>query len=193
MLERRRLVVVGAGGHGRAVAEAAVLAGPFDVLGFLDDGLVAGSQVMNLPVLGSTGSDIRLLAEDAEVIVAIGNNRLREKLMTSYRERGVRLASVVHPAAYVSVSAIVGEGTVIMAGAVVGTLGRIGAGAIVNCGCIVDHDCVLEDFAHLGVGVSLAGGVVIGRSAWLQAGSAAGYGVRVAAGEALPPGTALQL
>ena len=80
-----------------------------------------------------------------------------------------------------------GHGTAIMAGAIVGTEARLGGGAIVNCGAVVDHHATVEDFGHLGVNASMAGGMVLGRCAWLQAGSALGYGVKFAPGETVRP------
>lgn len=127
----------------------------------------------------------RELAEAA--IVAIGNNRLREEVHTRLRNAGFDLATVVHPRAVVSPSAVTGEGCAIMAGAVIGTQANLGDGVIVNCGAVVDHHCRVDDFAHVGANATMAGGAVVGRGAWMQAGSAIGYGVRLVPGEVLEP------
>jgi UDP-3-O-[3-hydroxymyristoyl] glucosamine N-acyltransferase len=73
----------------------------------------------------------------------------------------------------------------------VGTEAILGRGCVVNVNASVDHHCRLDDFAHLGVGVHLAGGVRVGASAWMQAGSSAGYRVEVPAGSVVLPGTGL--
>jgi sugar O-acyltransferase (sialic acid O-acetyltransferase NeuD family) len=185
-----RLLVVGAGGHGRSVAEAAQWSCLFMVVGFLDDALPAGEMALGLPVLGPVASMAQHRRVADQAIVAIGNNAVREKLMQQLAQAGLALATVVRPRAYVSPSAQVGEGSAIMAGAIVGTEARLGVGSIVNCGAVVDHHATVQDFGHLGVNASMAGGTVLGRSAWMQSGSALGYGVKVAADEVLPPGTA---
>ncbi len=190
-MNKTRLLVVGAGGHGRSVAEAAELSGQFEVAGFLDDSLPAGETVLGVPVLGPVASMADHRATADQTIVAIGNNTVREKLMHQLAEAGFEWATVVHPRAIVSPSAVLGKGSAAMAGAIVGTEARLGVGSIVNCGAVVDHHATVEDFGHLGVNASMAGGTVLGRGAWMQAGAALGYGVKVAAGVTLAPGEAV--
>lgn len=188
---KTRLLVVGAGGHGRSVAEAAELSGQFEVVGFLDDALPAGKSVLNVAVLGPMVSMGHHRAAADQTIVAIGNNTVREKLIQQLAATGFALATVVHPQAIVSSSAVLSEGSAVMAGAIVGTEARLGMGSIVNCSAVVDHYAIVEDFAHLGVNASMAGGTVLGRGAWMQAVAALGYGVTVPAGGMLAPGEAV--
>lgn len=187
----QRLLVVGAGGHGRSVAEAAELSGQFDVVGFLDDALPAGISVLGVPVLGAVASMAQHQSVVKQAIVAVGNNAVREKLMMQLTVAGFTWATVVHPRAFVSPSSVIGAGAAVMAGAIVGTEARLGVGAIVNCGAVVDHHATVEDYGHLGVNASMAGGTVLGRSAWMQAGASLGYGVTVPSGLTLAPGEAL--
>ena len=192
MVARRRLLIVGAGGHGRAVAEAADLGNEFEVAGFVDDGIQPGRRVGNSTVLGPIAVLASWRSHADIAIVAIGSNALREELHRRVAAAGFALATVRHPAAWVSPSAIVGPGCAVMAGAVIGTEARLGQGAIVNCGAAVDHHCTVEDFGHLGTGACMAGGSILGRGAWMQAGSALGYRVAVAPGEVLQPGRSLE-
>lgn len=187
-----RLMIVGAGGHGRSVAEAAQLTGLFEVVGFLDDSRSIGTKALGWPILGpiSSRSEHRRVCDLA--IVAIGDNTLRRRLMGQLGEEGFEFASVFHPRAFVSESAVVGPGTSVMAAAVVGTEARLGVGVIVNCGAIVDHHAQVGDFGHLGVNACMAGGAVLGRGAWMQAGSALGYEVAVPDGSVLRPGESLE-
>ena len=187
----QRLLVVGAGGHGRSVAEAAELSGQFEVVGFLDDALPAGISVVGFPVLGAVASMAQHQSVVEQAIVAVGNNAVREKLMMQLTAAGFTWATLVHPRAFVSPSSVMGAGAAVMAGAIVGTEARLGVGAIVNCGAVVDHHSTVEDYGHLGVNASMAGGTVLGRSAWMQAGAALGYGVTVPSGLTLAPGEAL--
>lgn len=190
-MAKTRLLVVGAGGHGRSVAEAAVLSDQFEVVGFLDDGLPRGTSVLNAVVLGSIASMSQHLAGTDQVIVAIGNNALRERLTQQVTEVGFKFATVVHPRAIVSPSASLGAGSVVMAGAIVGTEASLGIGTIVNCGAVVDHQAKVEAYGHLGVNASMAGGTVLGRNAWMQAGTAIGFGICVSPGSILQPGVSV--
>jgi sugar O-acyltransferase (sialic acid O-acetyltransferase NeuD family) len=190
-------LIIGAGGHGRSVAEVADLSGAFKVVGFLDDGLSVGQTMLMGSVLGSIASLVNLdnlnsyRAACDQAIVAVGNNALREKLTQQLINGGFGLATVIHPRAFVSPSAEVGIGSAVMAGAIVGTEAQLGIGVIVNCGAVVDHHVKVGDFGHLGVSACMAGRSILGRNAWMQAGCALGYGVEVPAGAVLLPGTAL--
>lgn len=186
-----RLLIVGAGGHGRSVAEAVLMAGQFNLVGFLDDGaFVRGEAVWDLPVLGPATAFENYASHATHAVVAIGNNVLRQKLFAQLQSAGFESASVIHPKAIVSPRAQLCAGVAVMAGAIVGTEATLGQGAIVNCGAVVDHHAQVHEFGHLGVNACMAGGSVLGALAWMQAGSAIGYGVQVEAGTVLRPGEA---
>jgi sugar O-acyltransferase (sialic acid O-acetyltransferase NeuD family) len=190
-MTRSRLLIVGAGGHGRSVAEAVLAAGDYDLAGFVDDAAPGLTSVWGFAVLGTTADVGRYRVHADHAIVAVGNNAVRESLCNRLLEAGFELPTIVHPRAIVSPRAVIGHGCTIMAGAVVGTEARLGCGVIVNCGAVVDHDAQVHDYAHLAVNACMAGDSELGRSAWMQAGAALGYGVKVAAGVVLRPGTAL--
>jgi sugar O-acyltransferase (sialic acid O-acetyltransferase NeuD family) len=190
-MNKSKLLIIGAGGHGQSVAEAAELNGQFEVVGFVDDGVAMGALVMGYPVLGGAAHLSAYASMCDQVAVAIGNNALRASLVDRLLQVGMPLATVVHPKAMVSPRAQLGAGSAVMSGAIVGTEAKLGVGTIVNCGAVVDHHACVEDFGHLGVGACMAGGTVLGTKAWLQAGCALGYGVNVPSGAVLSPGTAL--
>lgn len=185
------VLIVGAGGHGRSVAEAILLGGMYRLAGFLDDNWPDLRAVWDYPVLRRLGELESCLRHTRFTIVAIGNNATRERVHARILAAGGELVTIIHPAATVSPRAVLGAGCAVMAGAIVGTEARLGQGAIVNCNATVDHHCTVGDFAHLGVGACMAGGSVLGHGAWMQAGAAIGYGVKVAPGAVLAPGAAL--
>jgi len=191
METKRKLVIVGAGGHGRAVAEAAELEGAWSEIIFVDDNYPGQTASGAWKIAGHPGQLGTLAGTGDAFIVAIGNQAARERLILDLQRLGIPLATVIHPRAYVSPYAAVGEGCAVMAGAVVGTAARLGRGVIVNANATVDHDVVVGDFSHLGVGVQLAGGVAIEDRVWLQAGTCAGYRVRVPSDTIVEPGTSL--
>ena len=173
------LLIWGAGGHGRVVADVARAAGA-RVIGFIDrDGGKVGLAV------DAAGSS-RVVMDEAEfaaglagrgplplgataVALGVGDNRLRSNCRAALS--GVPLPPLIHPSAVVSPSAVVGDGVVVMPGAVVNAGAVIGAGAIVNSAAVVEHDCVIGEDAHVSPGAVLAGGVRVGRGAWVGAGA----------------------
>jgi UDP-3-O-[3-hydroxymyristoyl] glucosamine N-acyltransferase len=173
------------------VAKAAELSGKFAVVGSLDDGLPVGTTPLNAVVLESIASMSQHLAASDQAIVAIGKNGLLEKIFQQLAEAYFEFATVVHPRAIVSPSAVQGAWSAVMAGAVLSTEASLGVSTIVNCGAVVNHQAKVEDYGHLGVNASMAAGTVLGRNAWMQAGTAIGYGVCVSPGSKLEPGVSV--
>lgn len=186
------LLILGAGGHGKAVAETALLSGVWQRVLFVDDRWPELQESFGLPVVSDIAGLAQLATSVQGAIVAVGNNQMREQWCAVIEQVGIELVSVVHPRAYVSSSVTLGAGTAIMASAVVGVDAQVGRAAIINANATLDHDAVLGDFGHLGVGVQIAGGVRVGARAWLQAGCSAGYNVVVPEAENVPAGTALR-
>jgi sugar O-acyltransferase (sialic acid O-acetyltransferase NeuD family) len=162
------VVVFGAGGHGKVVADV-LLAANEDVLGFLDDSAAVGTLVLGLPVLGGAS-----WLEDhpgVRVALGIGSNEARARVAAACEARGARLVAAVHPRAVVSPSARVDEGAVVMALAVVNPDAVVGHGAIVNSGAVIEHDCVLGPFAHVSPNAALGGGCSVAAFAHLGIGA----------------------
>lgn len=187
-MSNKRLLILGAGGHGKAVAEAALLSRSWSSIVFADDQWPTATKFVGCEVVSSIKNFVTQVEGVDSVIAAVGNNGLREAWLQRAEAAGFHIATVVHPSASVSQFAEIKPGAAVLALAMVGVGAMVGYGGIVNAHCTVDHNVHLGDFAHLGVGVHLAGGVVVGSRAWLQAGSCAGYGVSVADGAIHPPG-----
>ncbi|MBV1911897.1 MAG: acetyltransferase [Kangiellaceae bacterium] len=185
------LVIIGAGGHGQAVADLAAISEKWNRIAFVDDCYPEKREALGYEIIGKINSIYEGEMSDNFFVVAIGNNKTRSLLIEDINEAKLKLVSLIHPNAWVSKHATIGKGVAVMACAVVGTNAILGDGCLINANATVDHDCKLEVGAHLGVGVHLAGGVVVGKNAWLQAGSCAGYHVIVEPGVTIPTGVAL--
>jgi sugar O-acyltransferase (sialic acid O-acetyltransferase NeuD family) len=169
---------VGAGGHGKVVADAAFILARDNVVGFLDDEpSLCGQSVIGLPVLGPI-SAWRDFAIDA-LIPAIGANSLRRDIILRERARGAATMTIVHPRATVSASSQLGDGVVVLAGAVVNACAVIGDNVVVNTGAIVEHDCRIGSHVHLAPGCCLAGEVSVGEGSFLGMGSRVLPGVKI--------------
>lgn len=174
------LLIVGAGGHGKTVAEAAASTGQWDRIGFVDqaqelqDRHIAGHKVE-----GSLADVHKLMAVYTDLVVAIGDNQSRLKLLDEYQSLGFRLPVIMHRLAHASPSALIGEGTVLLAHSYVGTDAKIGRGCILNTGSSADHDNRLDDGVHLSPGARLGGQVKVGTCSWIGIGASVIHGVEI--------------
>jgi UDP-N-acetylbacillosamine N-acetyltransferase len=169
----RKLLIFGAGGHAKVVAEIARL-NQWEVVGFIEgvNPLRKGESFYGSTILGGDEVLEDLLRSDVKhAIVAFGNNRLRVQTAWNLAEMGFQLPSAIHPSAIYAGDVEIGDGTVIAAGAVIGPSTSIGRYAIVNTQASLDHECRVFDGAHLGPGVVVTGGVVVGERVWIGAGA----------------------
>ena len=167
MFESKKLIIIGAGGHGRVVADIAKLNGYSEIC-FLDDADIYKSG--NYDVIGKV-KDYRDHISDSAFTVAIGNWRIRKAIYEQLKNDNANIATLIHPMACISEGAVIEEGSVVMAGAVVNFGARIGKCSIVNTCASVDHDCDVGSFCHVSIGARIAGTVNIGDCAMIGAGA----------------------
>lgn len=165
----RKLLITGASGHGDVINELAERIGCYEEIYYLDDD--QKQQQKNVKVIG--GSEYAIEHKDEyDVIVAIGNARIRRQIQESYQEHGVHLVSLIHPDAILPMEDIcIGKGSVVMADAVLQSGVELGDGVIANTSCSIDHNGKIGSYSHIAVGSHLAGNVVVGEGTWVGAGA----------------------
>ena len=167
----RPLLIFGAGGHGRVLGDAALLANqckhqwPHVVVS--DRHVFEGASAF-LPGIDWLTAEAAL-ALNPVVHIAIGNNQFRQTEADAWGHE--RLVSVVHPAAVVSVFSRLGTGCFVAAGAVVAPFAQLGMGVIVNHGVVVDHDVEVGAFSHIAPNASLGGSVKLGQRVLIGTGA----------------------
>ena len=187
---RNKLLLLGAGGHGRVVADIAAATG-WRGIAFLDDRWPALSQNLAWPVLGNFGDIAARAADCTAMLVTIGGNRSRLQTHRDLCERICFIPTLIHPSAVVSPHATIGAGSVVMANAVINAGARIGEAVIINTAATIDHDCCLADGVHVSPGAHLAGGVDIGEASWIGIGSAIREGIVIGADVVVGAGAAV--
>jgi sugar O-acyltransferase (sialic acid O-acetyltransferase NeuD family) len=186
----RRLAILGASGHGRVIADAALAAG-WETVAFYDDAWPAVSASGPWQVVGRTADLRRDAAQLDGAVVGIGDNVTRLIKLRELLAGGALLVSVVHPDAVVSTRAEVGQGSVLLGGAVLNPFARLGRGCILNSGASVDHDCQLADGVHVSPGAHLGGGVRVGEASWIGIGASVIQGISIGAGATVGAGAAV--
>lgn len=163
----KKIVIIGASGHGKVVADIAKLNG-YDEILFLDDDK-SKTSCGNYKVAGTSKEITKY--RDYDFIIAIGNNKIREKISDTLEKENIKQTVLIHPTAVIDETATIKEGTVVMANAVINASVQIGRSCIINTASSIDHDCIINDFVHVSPGVHVAGTVTIGRNTWLGIGS----------------------
>ena len=172
------VIIIGAGGHGKVVADIIQKSGD-KVYGFLDDNTELQDTFVGFPILGVV-DDYKKYRNIAEFVVAIGDAKIRSDI--SKKIRDVDIYTAVHPTAVIStLDVTVGKGSVIMANAVINAGSRIGEFCIINTGAIIEHDNVVEDYVHVSVGAKLAGTVYVGKYTWIGIGAVVSNNLKISA------------
>jgi sugar O-acyltransferase (sialic acid O-acetyltransferase NeuD family) len=177
------LRIIGAGGHGKVVADVAFAMGYRDIA-FLDAGYPGRKSNGSWPICGTP--DVK---GSEQWFCAVGSNATRAHLFKTLDLNDA--PSLIHPFTSVSPSANLGCGTLLVAGVVVNADVQVGRGAILNTGCSVDHDCILDDFVHISPGARLAGNVQVGAGSWIGIGAVVRESVRIGSNVVIGAGAAV--
>ncbi len=146
----KRLLIIGAGGHGQVVREIAKSCG-YKAIDFLDDN--------SLNAVGKINEASYFVPRYDDVIVGVGDNVVRHDITKKLEKlEGIHIVSLIHPSAYVSSSAVIGKGTLVEPNTIINTNSKIGEGCIISVGSIIDHDCNIGNFSHINAGaICMAG------------------------------------
>ena len=190
-LSSQSLLILGAGGHAKVLAETALAAGIAAHLAFLDDRSLG--PLLGWPVLGplALARNPELLRQWPQAAVAIGHAATRLRWLQELAVLGYSLPVIVHPSAVFSPSAVVGPGSVLFSQAVLQSAARLGHGVILNTACSVDHDCQLADGVHICPGAHIAGEVEVGAHSWIGIGASVIQQIQIGADVTVGAGPAV--
>ncbi len=177
---KNKLIIIGASGQGKVVADIAIKMNEWQSIAFLDDDQTIKTS-MGLEVIGTT-ADAFIYKGEADFFVAIGSNATREKIQEKLIEEGLNVVSLIHPCSVIGTGVEIGIGAVVMAGVVINSSTRIGKGCIINTSSNLDHDNIIEDYVHISPGVNIAGTVKVGKGSWLGIGSVVSNNVNICSG-----------
>jgi UDP-perosamine 4-acetyltransferase len=196
MVDRMKVVGIGAGGHAKILIELLAQAGKYDLVGFTDAGRERwGTEFMGYPILGGDEMLAELHTKGVQAaFIGVGavdgaGTRLRAKLFRQAIDLGFQMPTLIHSKGVVSPSMTIGVGSVVMAGAVLSADVRVGDNVTIYSGTLIEHDSVIDDHVHMSPGVHLAGGVHIGEGAFIGIGASVIHGIRVGRWATIGAGT----
>lgn len=164
----KNIIIIGAGGHARVIADI-VKSSKDNLIGFLDDNLdKKGKKVFEDKIVLGSIKDIKKY-NDCYFVIGIGDGKIRKKIAQEYPN--IKWYTSIHPKAIIGTNVKIGEGSVVMPGAVINSGSNIGKHCIINTSSSIDHDNVLLDYVHISPGAVLAGTVHIGEGTWVGSGA----------------------
>ncbi len=187
----RSLLIFGAGGHGKVVAETARASGNWSDIAFVDDLYPELGVINKIPVLADFESAKYLREDFPSAVVAIGNNARRFELVQELQKTGFELPNIIHPAAIIAESAGIENACVVFANAVIQASAKVGIASIVNTSVSIDHDCEIGNAVHLSPGTHLGGDVHVGDLSFLGVGVAVIRGVVIGRNSIIGAGAAV--
>lgn len=172
-----KIIIYGAGGHGKVLYDAILEEGKNEVIGFIDDLKKKGESILDKKILG-TKKDLEYLIKNGKVdgiIAAFADvkkgNKLREEIYTYFEKKGLKAIGVIHPKSIISKYAKVHSTAQIFAGAIISAGSKIGKGTIVNHNATVDHDCNVGTYTHIAPKATLCGSVSADNYSYIGAGA----------------------
>jgi sugar O-acyltransferase (sialic acid O-acetyltransferase NeuD family) len=190
-MSKRRLILLGAGGHGRVLLDALSSAG-LRVDGILDPGMTPGESVCGTPVLGGDDLLAGLVPGEVFLVNGVGAGRRgaqrRQELFRHCQSLDLSFTTVVHASSVVSPAAGLGEGCQVMARAVVQCGAVVGRNVVINTAACVDHDCRIGDGVFIAPNVTLCGAVVVADGAFIGAGAVICPDIRIGANAVIGAG-----
>jgi sugar O-acyltransferase (sialic acid O-acetyltransferase NeuD family) len=171
-----KLLILGAGGYGRVVAETAELEGRWDKIAFLDDreDII---KALGFDVIGKIDDFTETINQYESAFAAIGDNQKRRQWIDRLLSAGYKVPAVIHPKASVSKYSLIGAGTAVLANSTVNTNSSIGKGCIININSCIDHDCKIGDGVHICSGAVVRSMVSIGKGSYIGAAACVKAGV----------------
>lgn len=171
----KTLIIIGAGGHGRVVADCAELTNQYQKIVFLDDSYPEKLKNLHWDIIGPAASfkqySLKYGVVSTDFIVALGSNKLRAQILSTLSAEKLNIASIIHPSAIISSNAIIKEGVVVCANAVINIGTIVNSGSIINTASTIDHDCDIGECVHISPGANIAGSVVIKQYSWVGIGA----------------------
>ena len=169
-MEKRKIILVGGGGHCKSCIDVIERENKFLIAGILDKESLTGEKILGYPILGSDELIEKLAKENYCFLITVGQIKspaIRKKIYKTIKKVGGELPVIISPHAIISKYSTLQEGTIVMHNAIVNVATTIGKCCILNSASLVEHDCEIGDFCHISTNTTVNGSVVIGDSCFI--------------------------
>jgi sugar O-acyltransferase (sialic acid O-acetyltransferase NeuD family) len=173
-MDRPRLIIIGGGGHAHSCIDIIEQCNRFEIAGIVDANKLIGQNVLGYKVIGADGDLHELRREFNHAFIAIGQIEtadLRVALFGVLRELDFNIPQFISPNSYISHHSKIGDGSIVMHGAIVNANTEIGVNSIINSNALVEHDVFIGDHCHVSTASVLNGGVTVQSRSFIGSGS----------------------
>jgi len=170
----KKIILIGGGGHCKSCIDAIESTGQYSITGIIDLPENLGKLVSGYPVIGCNNDINSLIRDNNEFLItigSIGDPSKRTELFNLVKSQGGCLATICAATAYISKTAKLGEGTIILHQAMVNAAAVVGTNCIINSKALVEHDAVIGDNCHISTGSIVNGGTIIGENTFYGSGA----------------------
>ena len=181
---KKKLLILGCGGHGRVVADVAEKCNEYEEISFLDNNYLNSnfSKIINSKkVIGEISKENieKFSTKFSHIFLGIGDNKLRIKWLNIINKMGFKIPIIIDPSAEISKYANLEKGSFINTNVVIQCNSKIKFGSILNTSCTIDHDTIVGEGTHISPGTNIAGNVHIGKYCWIGIGSRIIQNIRI--------------
>ena len=179
-MSKPRVLLIGAGGHCRSCIDVIEAEGLFEIGGIVDKDTVEASDILGYRVIGADDDLPKLKSKYDYALVTVGqikSSAVRGKLVRLLGDAGFQMPVIVSPVAQVSKHAELGEGTIVMHGAMVNAGAKIGRNCIINSRSLIEHDAEIGDCVHISTGAIVNGGTRVGNNSFIGSGAVLVHGI----------------
>jgi sugar O-acyltransferase (sialic acid O-acetyltransferase NeuD family) len=169
-MKKEPIILIGGGGHCISCIDVLKLENVFEIIGILDAPEKIGSSVSEIEVIGTDEDIPKFVKENMHFLITIGQIKSSERRLNIYnkvKELGGKLPVIISPRSYISSTALIEEGTILMHNSLLNSHARIGRGCIINTGALIEHESVIGDFCHISTQAVVNGQVKIGNGSFI--------------------------
>ena len=188
----KNLILIGAGGHAKSCIDVIELENKFKIIGLIDFKEKVGNSVLGYPIIDSDENLRNLINKDTYFLITLGQIKSPSKrieLFEHLKKFNAKLATIVSPLAHVSKYAKVGEGSIVMHGAIINAAANVGKNCIINSKSLIEHDAIVENHCHISTGAIVNGTAIIGEKSFIGSNSTVVHGVKVLANSFVKAGS----
>jgi len=177
-----KIVLVGAGGHAKACIDVIETEKKYSIYGLVEKSSIDNQEILGYKIVGSDDDLEKIFREVGCALVTVGQIKspaIRGRLFETLKSIGFNLPVIASPFAHLSKHSSIGDGSIIMHGAVVNASAGIGKNCIINNKALVEHDVKIQDHCHIATGAIINGDVTIGRGTFIGSGAVIYNGISI--------------